>query len=73
MHGATCGVQWMDKTTMAKHRYCITVSMIHPEGKKEAEAFNNNRVIICFACLNDLSKKVNEENEWDLMRYEFEI
>ena len=69
MHGASCGVQWVDKEMMAKKGYCIPASMLHPEGKKEAEAFNNDGVIVCFKCLEALSKTVDKQNERDSMRY----
>lgn len=70
MHGGNggCGFQWVDDQLKAKKGYCIDLAEVHPEGKKEAEAFNNDGVLMCTECAEKLSKQIDKSNNFNLLR-----
>ena len=68
MCGGGCGVQWVVNKAKAKKGYCISLEDIHPDGQKEAEAFNNDGVMLCSMCANELSRGTDKSNGYDVLR-----
>ena len=44
------------------------VARLHPKGRKEVAAFNNDTVMMCFFCIEELKGKTAMANDRDLLR-----
>jgi hypothetical protein len=63
-----CGFQWVDTKLKAEKGFCIVLTDVHPDGQREAEAFNNDGVLMCTKCAKKLSKAVDDANNFDMLR-----
>ena len=64
---AVCGIQWTDEAARQKHGAIFDVALLHPKGRKEVAAFNNDTVMMCFFCVEELKGKTVMANDRDLL------